>query len=104
MIPIDADRVIVAEDEDEYDLSGRRFRALHTEGHARHHYVLHDPQSRGVFTGDSFGISYRECDTANGEFIYPTTTPASFDPEQALESKKKASRLTRPPPGGRLRP
>ena len=36
-----------------------------------------------MFTGDSFGISYRECDTTNGEFIYPTTTPASFDPDEA---------------------
>ena len=36
-----------------------------------------------MFTGDSFGISYRECDTDNGEFIYPTTTPASFDPDEA---------------------
>lgn len=81
--PIDADRVVVAEDEDWFDLNGRRLQALHTEGHARHHYVLHDPASRGVFTGDSFGISYRECDTDNGEFIFPTTTPASFDPEQA---------------------
>jgi glyoxylase-like metal-dependent hydrolase (beta-lactamase superfamily II) len=83
IVPIDESRVIVAEDQDWFELNGRRMQALHTEGHARHHYVLHDPASRGVFTGDSFGISYRECDTVNGEFIYPTTTPASFDPEEA---------------------
>ncbi|MEJ2296967.1 MAG: MBL fold metallo-hydrolase [Woeseiaceae bacterium] len=83
VIPIDADRISVAEDEDWYEMNGRRFQALHTEGHARHHYVLYDPQGRGVFTGDSFGISYRELDTARGEFIFPTTTPASFDPEEA---------------------
>ena len=56
---------------------------LYTEGHARHHYVLSDPQSEGVFTGDSFGLSYREFDTARGEFIYPTTTPVHFDPPEA---------------------
>jgi len=61
-------------------------RALHTEGHARHHYVLDDPASRGVFTGDNFGVSYRELDTANGEFVFPTTTPASFDPDEAHKS------------------
>jgi glyoxylase-like metal-dependent hydrolase (beta-lactamase superfamily II) len=81
--PIDEPRIIVAEDEDWFDLNGRQLQALHTEGHARHHYVLHDPASRGVFTGDSFGISYRELDTANGPFIFPTTTPASFDPDEA---------------------
>ncbi len=80
---IDAERVIVAEDEDRFDLNGRELHALHTEGHARHHYVLNDPQSRGVFTGDSFGISYRDLDTAAGVFIYPTTTPIDFDPGAA---------------------
>ena len=83
IVPIEESRVVVAEDEDWFEFGGRRVQALHTEGHARHHYVLNDPSSRGVFTGDSFGISYRECDTANGEFIYPTTTPASFDPDEA---------------------
>ena len=83
IVPIDEERIIVAEDEDGFEMNGRRFQALHTEGHARHHYVLHDPQARGVFTGDSFGISYRELDTDRGAFIFPTTTPASFDPGEA---------------------
>ena len=86
MVPIEESRVIVAEDQAWFDLNGRAMQALHTEGHARHHYVLNDPGSRGVFTGDNFGISYRELDTVNGEFIFPTTTPAGFDPVEAHES------------------
>ena len=86
IVPIDKGRIIVASDEQWLTLNGREMQALHTEGHARHHYCLHDPASRGVFTGDSFGISYRELDTAAGEFIYPTTTPASFDPDEAHKS------------------
>ena len=86
IVPIDESRVVIADDEAWVELNGRALQTLHTEGHARHHYVLHDPASRGVFTGDSFGISYRELDTVNGEFIYPTTTPASFDPEEAHKS------------------
>ena len=81
--PIEEGRVVIAEDEDRFDLNGREFQALHTEGHARHHYVLNDPASRGVFTGDSFGISYRDLDTDSGYFIYPTTTPIDFDPAEA---------------------
>ncbi len=81
--PIPGERVIVVDDEQELSLGGRGFRCIFTEGHARHHYCLADPQSRGVFTGDSFGLSYRELDTANGEFIYPTTTPVHFDPPEA---------------------
>ena len=83
IVPIDAKRVDIAGDTDWFSLSGRDMQTLHTEGHARHHYCLNDPASRGVFTGDSFGISYRELDTARGEFIYPSSTPASFDPEEA---------------------
>lgn len=83
IVPIAEDRVIVVEDEQRFTLAGRELHCLFTEGHARHHYCLSDPQSAGVFTGDSFGISYREFDTAAGEFIYPTTTPVQFDPPEA---------------------
>jgi glyoxylase-like metal-dependent hydrolase (beta-lactamase superfamily II) len=81
--PIDAGRVLIPEDGQWLALNGRALQAIHTEGHARHHYVLNDPQSKGVFTGDSFGVSYRELDTAKGEFIIPTSTPVQFDPVAA---------------------
>lgn len=80
---IPAERVVVVEDGQAIQLSGRSLRVLFTEGHARHHYCLHDPASYSVFTGDSFGVSYRDLDTAAGEFIYPTTTPVHFDPDEA---------------------
>jgi glyoxylase-like metal-dependent hydrolase (beta-lactamase superfamily II) len=83
IVPIPAERIVEAGDEDSFTFGGREVRALHTEGHARHHYCLHDPQSRGVFTGDSFGISYRDLDTERGEFIFPTTTPPHFEPTEA---------------------
>jgi glyoxylase-like metal-dependent hydrolase (beta-lactamase superfamily II) len=81
--PIAEERIIVADDEQWFDLNGRQLQVIFTEGHARHHYVLYDPASRGVFTGDSFGVSYREHDTVNGPIVFPTTTPVHFDPEEA---------------------
>ncbi|MDZ7645252.1 MAG: MBL fold metallo-hydrolase [Woeseiaceae bacterium] len=81
--PIPESRVTIADDGQSFTLAGREFHCFYTEGHARHHYCLQDPASGGVFTGDSFGISYREFDTAAGEFIYPTTTPVHFDPPEA---------------------
>lgn len=80
---IPADRVIVADDLQEFSFGGRVFQSIHTEGHARHHHCFYDSSSKSVFTGDSFGLSYRELDTDNGEFIYPTTTPIHFDPVEA---------------------
>ena len=81
--PVEQSRIVVAGDEQWFDLNGRKMQALYTEGHALHHYCLNDPVSRGVFTGDSFGVSYREMDTAAGEIVFPTTTPTHFDPEAA---------------------
>jgi len=86
IVPIDADRIVVVDDGQSIDFAGREMTCVFTEGHARHHYVLSDLRSAGVFTGDSFGVSFREFDTAAGEFIYPTTTPIHFDPPEAHKS------------------
>lgn len=86
IVPIPEERVVITDDGQDFSLAGRPFQAFFTEGHARHHYCLDDPTSRGVFTGDSFGVSYRELDTVAGEFIYPTTTPIHFDPPEAHKS------------------
>ena len=42
--------------------------------------------TRAIFTGDTFGLSYREFDTERGAVILPTTTPTQFDPEQLVAS------------------
>lgn len=80
---IPKERIQVVADDEQLTLGNRELRCLFTEGHARHHYCLVDPASNAVFTGDSFGISYRDFDTAAGEFIFPTTTPVHFDPPEA---------------------
>jgi len=81
--PIDEKRIVIPEDEQWFALNGRPLQTINTEGHARHHHILNDPQSRGVFSGDSFGVSYREHDTDRGEIVFPTTTPVQFDPVEA---------------------
>jgi glyoxylase-like metal-dependent hydrolase (beta-lactamase superfamily II) len=81
--PIPAERVHIVADGERLSLAGREFEFIHTEGHAKHHYCIVDAAAAAVFTGDCFGISYRELDTAAGPFIFPTTTPVQFDPEAA---------------------
>ena len=83
---ISADRMIVVDDLQQFELAGRSLQCFFTEGHARHHYCLWDPASLGVFTGDSFGVSYRELDTEKGAFIFPRSTPVDFDPAEAHKS------------------
>jgi len=84
--PLSEDHMIVVEDGQTFQLGSRELTCFYTEGHARHHYCIWDPASDGVFTGDSFGISYRELDTINGAFIFPSSTPIDFDPPEAHKS------------------
>jgi glyoxylase-like metal-dependent hydrolase (beta-lactamase superfamily II) len=79
--PVPAERVVEAPDGHVIDLRGRKLRCIDTPGHARHHMVLYDEQANVCFTGDTFGLSYREFDTDKGPFILPTTTPVQFDPD-----------------------
>ncbi|HET9553886.1 MAG TPA: MBL fold metallo-hydrolase [Anaeromyxobacteraceae bacterium] len=80
-VPVPAARVVEAPDGFSIDLGGRPLRFLDAPGHAKHHFVVFDEATRGFFTGDSFGLSYRETDAAAGPFFFPTTTPVQFDPE-----------------------
>jgi len=81
--PIPEDRIHAVRDEEVMLLGGSRFRFLHTPGHALHHVAIHDEDAKAIFSGDIFGISYLVFDNPAGEaFIFPTTTPPQFDPEQ----------------------
>ena len=84
--PIDAHRVIEAPDETRINLNGRSLLLLDTPGHARHHNCIYDERSQSFFTGDTFGVSYRELDVNGLEFVFPTTTPVQFDPDAAHAS------------------
>lgn len=81
LIGVPAERVIESFDAMTVKLAGRELLLLDTPGHARHHHCIWDARSRGWFTGDTFGISYREFDTRQGAWIMPTSTPVQFDPE-----------------------
>ncbi|MGE5625530.1 MAG: MBL fold metallo-hydrolase [Bacillota bacterium] len=83
---IPAERLLQATDGMALRLGDSELRLIHTPGHALHHYCIVDEASSSVFTGDTFGISYRVFDTAKGPFIFPATTPVHFDPDQAHAS------------------
>lgn len=84
--PVPEHRVRVMEDGDSLQLGGRKLQFVDTPGHARHHFCIWDEETGGWFSGDTFGISYRETDSARGAFIFPTTTPIQFDPPALLDS------------------
>jgi glyoxylase-like metal-dependent hydrolase (beta-lactamase superfamily II) len=79
--PVSEARVIVADDGFRLDFNGRELLFIDAPGHARHHFAVWDAQSRGFFSGDSFGLSYREFDGPRGPFLIATTSPVQFEPE-----------------------
>jgi glyoxylase-like metal-dependent hydrolase (beta-lactamase superfamily II) len=82
VVPVAAERVRTTHDGMDLMLGSRRLHFIDTPGHARHHHCLWDERSRGWFTGDTFGVSYREFDVAGrGPWIAPAATPVQFEPE-----------------------
>ncbi|MDX9698699.1 MAG: MBL fold metallo-hydrolase [Rhodocyclaceae bacterium] len=80
LAPVAVERIVPAEDGLVVELAGRRFEVFDTPGHARHHICIWDEMARAFFTGDTFGLSYRELDVNGRASVIPTTTPTQFDP------------------------
>ena len=59
LLPVDEDRVVAAEDGQDFNLSGRAISFYDTPGHANHHGCFFDHRTGSCFTGDTFGLSYR---------------------------------------------
>jgi glyoxylase-like metal-dependent hydrolase (beta-lactamase superfamily II) len=89
VVPVAAERVFGTVDGMKVHVGGRELRLADTPGHARHHHCVWDARTRGWFTGDTFGLSYREFDTAQGAWILPTSTPVQFEPEVLMASIRR---------------
>jgi glyoxylase-like metal-dependent hydrolase (beta-lactamase superfamily II) len=86
LVPVSETRVVTMGDGDSLSVGNRKLLFMDSPGHARHHFTVWDERTRGWFTGDTFGISYRELDTERGPFVFPTTTPVQFDPPALIDS------------------
>lgn len=86
IVPVDEARMLVPVDGERITLGSRTFELIHTPGHALHHYCVVDLDHDRIFSGDTFGISYRDFDVDGRALIFPTTTPVHFDPEALCNS------------------
>ena len=80
--PIDRARIHETPEGSHIELAGRRIEFWESPGHAKHHVYIRDCKTNSFFTGDTFGISYREFDNENGAFIFVTSSPSQFSPEE----------------------
>jgi len=86
ILPIPAERIIEAHEGLTLQLGSRQLLMIDTPGHAKHHICIIDQKAGAIFTGDMFGLSYREFDVDGRQFILPTTTPTQFDPAEMRAS------------------
>ena len=89
LVAIPPERVLATEDGMTLRLADRALLFVHTPGHARHHHCIWDERSQGFFTGDTFGLSYREFDVAGRPWVLPTSTPVQFEPEPLKASVRR---------------
>ncbi len=80
--PIPKERVRALEEGETFELGGATLRVHHTAGHANHHFVIDDPATESVYTGDSFGLVYPALQK-HGLFALATTSPTNFDAKEA---------------------
>ena len=101
LIPVDENRVIAVGEGEVISFQNRKLQIFDSPGHANHHIVIFDEESKSFFTGDAFGIAYPELTSTDGEFILISSTPTQFEPvkfdttiKKIMEQKPKSCFLT----------
>jgi glyoxylase-like metal-dependent hydrolase (beta-lactamase superfamily II) len=90
LVGVPADRVQATHDGLTLKLGERELCFIDTPGHAKHHHCIWDEASQGWFTGDTFGLSYREFDRPDGSaWVLPTSTPVQFEPDALKQSVQR---------------
>ena len=92
LIPVDESRIVVVGEGEVINFQGRRLQIFDAPGHANHHIIIFDEESKSFFTGDAFGIAYPELTSKDGEFIFISSTPTQFEPVKFDNTIKKIIR------------
>ncbi len=91
---IPKERVLVLGDGESIELGDATLTAWNTSGHAYHHFIVDDPATDTVFTGDTFGLVYPALQK-HGLFALPSTSPTGFNADEAQKSLDKVLSLGR---------
>jgi glyoxylase-like metal-dependent hydrolase (beta-lactamase superfamily II) len=85
ILPIPFERMLIKQDRESLKTSDTSTLTFYdTPGHANHHLSIYDSVSKGMFSGDTVGIYYRELDEEGLEFYLPSTSPNQFNPDAML--------------------
>lgn len=89
LLPVAAERVVETTDGMVLRLGRRELAVYASPGHAKHHNFIHDRSANTIFSGDTFGIAYPECEVSGRPLLFPSTTPSQFDPVDLRDSVER---------------
>jgi glyoxylase-like metal-dependent hydrolase (beta-lactamase superfamily II) len=92
--PIPEKRVRALGDGESFELGDAKLTVWHTSGHAYHHFIVDDPATDTIYTGDTFGLVYPDLQRW-GRFAIPSTSPTGFHAGEARKSLDKVLSLGR---------
>ncbi|MBM7649123.1 glyoxylase-like metal-dependent hydrolase (beta-lactamase superfamily II) [Bacillus ectoiniformans] len=94
IVPIPEESLVVKSDGETLQIGENRVLTfLDTPGHANHHFSIYDPYSKGIFTGDTIGVTYPDLLSEGVEIYLPSTSPNQFNPEAMLEAVDRIEEL-----------
>lgn len=95
MVPVPQEKIIIANDEFKLSIGDNRTLYFYdSPGHAYHHFAVYDPASKGIFSGDSIGMSAPWLQEKFGfDFYAPTSSPVQFDPEAMIATLRRFMEL-----------
>lgn len=86
---IPEERVRAIEEGETLEFGKRTLTCLHTPGHAPHHMSLIDPENETGFTGDAYGLAYRDLQGGRRPYLGYVVSPGDFNAEHARTSIEK---------------
>ncbi len=87
ILPVPKEQLLVLQDGDTLTIGkDRTLTFLDTPGHAKHHFAIYDPVTKGMFVGDTIGIRYQALEEMGVPLYLPSTSPNQFDPEAVMTS------------------
>ncbi|MFJ7677557.1 MBL fold metallo-hydrolase [Peribacillus sp. NPDC097206] len=81
ILPVPHEKIIIKGNKESLETSDNCTLTFYdTPGHANHHLSIYDSVSKGMFSGDTVGVYYRELEPDGIELYLPSTSPNQFNP------------------------
>ncbi len=93
ILPIEKDKIYAVSEDENFYLGKRELYIFESLGHAKHHISIFDKKTKTLFTGDSFGIGYKNFKFDDEQIVFPSSSPTQFDPEKAIATINKSIEL-----------